>query len=64
MLLQDLYRVSSDDTWIIVVTDSTVFSPKCTKYKGLITDIPVSLLDSHIKCLSSIARNHLLITIA
>ena len=61
MLLQDLYRVSSDNTWVTVVTGSTVFSPK---YNGLITDIPVSLLDSHIKCLSSIDMNHLLITIA
>lgn len=61
MLLQDLYRVSSVNTWVTVVTGSTVFSPK---YNGLITDIPVSLLDSHIKCLSSIDMNHLLITIA
>ena len=61
MLLQNLYRVTSDSTWITVVTDSTVFSPK---YNGLITDIPVSLLDSHIKCLSSIDMNHLLVTIA
>ena len=61
MLLQDLYRVSSDNTWITVVTGSTVFSPK---YNGLITDIPVLLLDSYIKCLSSIDMNHLLVTIA
>lgn len=61
MLMQDLYRVSSNDTWVTVVTDSTVFRPK---YNGLIFDIPVSLLDSHIKSLSSIDMNHLLITIA
>lgn len=61
MLLQDLYRVSSNNTWITVVTGSTVFSPK---YNGLINDIPISLLDSHIKSLSSIDMNHLLITIA
>lgn len=61
MLLQELYRVSSNDTWVTVVTSSTVFSPK---YNGLITDIPISLLDSHIKCLSSTDMNHLLITIA
>lgn len=61
MLMQDLYRVSSNDTWVTVVTDSTVFS---SKYNGLIIDIPVSLLDSHIKSLSSIDMNHLLITIA
>jgi hypothetical protein len=60
MLMQDLYKVLSDDTWVTVVTGSTVFSPK---YNGLITDIPISLLDSYIKCLS-IDMNHLLITIA
>ena len=64
MLLQDLYRVSSDDTWVIVATDSTVFSPDCIKYRGLMTDIPESLLDSHIKCLSSFPMSHILITIA
>lgn len=61
MLLQDLYKVANDYTWITVVTGSTVFNPK---YSGLIADIPVSLLDSHIKCLSSIDIDHLLITIA
>lgn len=61
MLLQDLYRVSSDDTRVIIVAGRTVFS---TKYNGIISDIPISLLDSHIKCLSSIGMNHLLITIA
>ena len=61
MLMQDLYRVLRNDTWVTVVTGSTVFSPK---YNGLITDITVSLLDSHIKSLSSIDMNHLLITIA
>lgn len=61
MLIQDLYRVSSDNTVVTVVTDNTVFS---LKYNGLITDIPVSLLDSHIKCISAIDRNHILITIA
>lgn len=61
MLLQDLYRVSNDNTWVTVVTDSTVFDPK---YNGLLTDIPVSLLDSHIKCLLAIDMNHILVTIA
>ena len=61
MLMQNLYRVLSDNTWITVVTGRTVFS---LKYHGLITDIPVSLLDSHIKCLSAIDMNHILITIA
>ena len=61
MLLQDLYKVANDYIWITVVTGSTVFSPK---YNGLITDIPVSLLDSYIKCLSAIDTNHILITIA
>ena len=61
MTVQDLYRVSSDNTWITVVTGSAVFSPK---YNGLIIDIPVSLLDSHIKCLSAIDMNHILVTIA
>ena len=61
MLIQDLYRILTNDTWVTVVTGSTVFSPK---YNGLIIDIPVSLLDSHIKSLSSIDMNHLLITIA
>lgn len=61
MLLQDLYRASSDNTCVTVVTDSIVFGPK---YIGLLTDIPVSLLDSHIKCLSAIDKNHILVTIA
>ena len=61
MLLQDLYRVLNENTWITVVTGSTVFDPK---YNGLLTDIPVSLLDSHIKCLSAIDMNHILVTIA
>lgn len=60
MLIEDLYRVTSDNTWVTVVTGSTVFNPK---YNGIITDIPISLLDSHIKSLSSIDMNHLLITI-
>lgn len=61
MLMQDLYRVLSDNTWVTVITGSTVFSPK---YNGLIIDISASLLDSHIKSLSSIDMNHLLIIIA
>ena len=61
MILQDLYKVANDYTWITVVTDSTVFSPK---YSGLITDISVSLLDSYIKSLSAIDMNHILVTIA
>ena len=61
MLLQELYRVSSDNTWVTVVTGSIVFEPK---YNGLLTDIPVSLLDSHIKVLSAIDMNHILVTIA
>ena len=61
MLLEYLYRISSDNTWVTVVTGSTVFN---LKYNGLLTDIPVSLLDSHIKCLSAIDMNHILVTIA
>lgn len=61
MLLQDLYRVSSDNTWVTVVTGSTLFEPK---YNGLLTDIPVSLLDSYIKSLSAIDMSHILVTIA
>ena len=60
MLLQDLYRVVNDNTWVTVVTGSTVFSPK---YNGLIIDIPISLLDSYIKCLSAIDMNQILVTI-
>ena len=40
MLLQDLYRVSSDNTWVTVVTGSTVFSPI---YNGLLTDMKDSI---------------------
>ena len=61
MLMQDLYRVSNNNTWVTVVTDGTLCS---SKYNGVIMDIPVSLLDSHIKSLSAIDMNHLLITIA
>ena len=61
MLLQNLYRVSNDNTWVTVVTGSSVFNPK---YNGLLTDIPISLLDSHIKSLSAIDMNHILIIIA
>lgn len=61
MLIQDLYRVSSNNTWVTVVTGSTVFDHK---YNGLLTDIPVSLLDSHIKYLSVIDMNYMLIIIA
>ena len=61
MLMQDLYRVSSDDTWITVVTGGTVFN---SKYNGMLADIPVSMLDMHIKGLSAIDLNHLLITLA
>ena len=61
MLIQDLYRVLSDDTWVTIVTGCMVFR---TEYNGLLNDIPISLLDSHIKCLSAIDMNHILITIA
>ena len=61
MLIQDLYRIASDNTWVTVVTGSTVFDPK---YNGLLSDILVSLLDSHIKVLSPIDMNHILVTIA
>ena len=61
MLVQDLYRVASDETWVTIITGGTVFS---AKYNGLLTNIPVSLLDTHIKGMSAIDLNHLLITIA
>lgn len=61
MLIQDLYRVSSNDTWVTVLTDSTEVKPK---YNGLLIDIPVSFLDYHIECLSAIDMNHILITMA
>ena len=61
MLVQDLYRVTSDETWVTIITDGTVFRPR---YNGLLTNISVSLLDTHIKGMSAIDFNHLLITIA
>nr|DAQ55572.1 MAG TPA: RK-1 DEFENSIN defensin, triple-stranded beta-sheet, ANTIMICROBIAL [Caudoviricetes sp.] len=61
MVLQDLYRVISNDTWVTIDTGSTAFSPK---YICLSSDIPLSLLDRHIKALSAIDLNHLLISIA
>ena len=61
MLVQDLYRATSDETWVTIITDGTVFS---LRYNGLLTNIPVSLLDTHIKGMSAIDVNHLLITIA
>lgn len=61
MLMQDLYRVLSDNTRITVVTGGTVFR---YKYKGLLTNIPDPLLDTHIKGMSVIDFNHLLIEIA
>ena len=61
MLLQNFYRVSNHNPWVTVVTGSSVFNPK---YNGLLTDIPISLLDSHIKSLSAIDMNHILIIIA
>ena len=61
MLVQDLYRATSDETWVTIITDGTVIS---LRYNGLLTNIPVSLLDTHIKGMSAIDFNHLLITIA
>ena len=61
MLVQDLYRATSDETWVTIITDGTVIS---LRYNGLLTNIPVSLLDTHIKGMSAIDVNHLLITIA
>lgn len=61
MLMQDLYRVSNNDTWVTFVAGGTVFSPI---YNGLLSDIPVKLLDMHIKSISAIDLNHLLVTIA
>ena len=61
MLVQDLYRATSDETWVTIITDGTVIS---LRYNGLLTNIPVSLLDTHIKGMSAIDFNHLVITIA
>ena len=61
MLMQELYKVLSDDTWITIIKDNLIFSPK---YNGILNDIPVSLLDSQIISIASIDLNHLLITIA
>lgn len=61
MLLQDLYRVTNNETWVTLVNDGIVFNPK---YNGLLSDIPLPLLDTHIKGLSAIDMNHLLISIA
>ena len=61
MLMQDLYKVLSDNTWITIIKDNLIFNPK---YNGILNDIPVSLLDSQIINISSIDLNHLLISIA
>lgn len=61
MLLQDLFRVSTNDTRVTIITDDTVFSPR---YNGLLSDTPIALLDVHIKSLSAIDMNHILITVA
>lgn len=61
MLLQDLFRVSTDDTWVTVVIGDTVFK---TCYNGLLTDISATLLDAHINTIIAIDLNYLLITIA
>ena len=61
MLMQELYKVLSDDTWITIVNNNLIFSPK---YSGILNDIPVSLLDLQIISITSIDLNHLLIRIA
>lgn len=61
MLMQELYKVLSDDTWITIVNDNLIFTPK---YNGILNDIPVSLLDAQIINISAIDLNHLLISIA
>lgn len=61
MLMQELYKVLSDDTWITIVINNSIFSPR---YNGILKDIPVSLLDSQIISISSIDFNCLSITIA
>ena len=59
MLMQELYKVLADDTWITIVNNST-FSQI---YNGILNDIPVSLLDSQIISITSTDFNCLLITI-
>ena len=61
MLMQELYKVLADGTWITIVINNSIFSPK---YNGILNDIPVSLLDSQIISIAPIDWNHLLITIA
>ena len=61
MLMQELYKVLADDTWITIVINNSIFSPK---YNGILNDIPVSLLDSQIISIISTEFNCLLITIA
>lgn len=61
MLMQDLYRVTTEETWVTVITEAPLFSPI---YNGLLYAIPITLLDTHIKGMSAIDFNHLLITIA
>lgn len=61
MLMQELYKILVDDTWVTIIKDNLIFNPK---YNGILNDIPVSLLDSQIISISAIDMNHLLIAIA
>lgn len=60
MLMQELYKVLADDTWITIINNSN-FS---RIYNGILNDIPVSLLDSQIISITSTDFNSLLISIA
>ena len=60
MLMQELYKVLADDTWITIVNNLTI----TRIYNGILNGIPVSLLDSQIISIISTDFNCLLITIA
>lgn len=61
MLLQDLYRVTNNDTWVTITASGSVFN---LKYNGLLCDIPVSFLERQVKALVAIDLNQLLISLA
>lgn len=61
MPMSNLFSVSDINTWVNVKNNS---SNNTSIYAGRFIDIPVSLLETCIKSVSAIARNHLLIIIA
>lgn len=64
MLMQDLYKVLSNDTYITIVSDkakSEVFLPL---YNGMLNDIPVTLLDTQIYNILATDLKQLFITVA